>query len=90
MGGWIAAIIGGLIAGLIAKAIVPGKEPGGFIIAALIGIVGGVLGNFILSMVNLGQGDNPIWNLIVAIIGAVILLFIYHALTGNRRAGTTV
>ena len=53
--GLIGWIILGLIAGLIAKAIMPGKDPGGFIITALIGIVGSVIGGF-LGRTLLGYG----------------------------------
>lgn len=83
--GWIVL---GLIAGLIAKAIMPGKDPGGFIVTAIIGIVGAILGGFLASAifsidVNESFFSLPTW--ISAIVGALILLFIYRLVTGRSR-----
>ncbi len=82
--GWI---ILGLIAGLIAKAIMPGKDPGGIIVTIIIGIVGALLGGFLASAifgvsVNDGFFDLSTW--IAAIVGALILLFIYRLVTGRK------
>jgi len=82
--GWIVL---GLIAGLIAKAIMPGKDPGGFIVTAIIGIVGAILGGFLASAifsidVNESFFSLPTW--ISAIVGALILLFIYRLVTGRK------
>lgn len=89
--GWIIAIIGGLVAGIIAKAIVPGNEPGGFIMDAIIGIVGGIIGKLLMPVLGLPATAGALWNLIVAVIGAIILLVIYHAIvgSGHRTHGTT-
>ncbi|MEO6285718.1 MAG: GlsB/YeaQ/YmgE family stress response membrane protein [Dyadobacter sp.] len=77
--GIITWIIIGLIAGAIAKAIHPGKDPGGFIVTILIGIAGAVLGGWISSLLGYGTVDGfNIGSLFVAILGAVILLFIYR------------
>jgi uncharacterized membrane protein YeaQ/YmgE (transglycosylase-associated protein family) len=87
--GWI---ILGLLAGAIAKAILPGDDPGGIIITALIGIVGAVIGGFIAKA--LGFGD-PIdeffdWSTwIAAILGAIVLLAIYRAIVGRGARGRT-
>lgn len=85
--GIIAWIILGLIAGAIAKAIMPGNDPGGIIVTILIGIVGAVLGGFLASAIfdvqpNDGFFDLSTW--ISAIVGALILLFIYRAVAGRR------
>ena len=87
--GWI---ILGLIAGLIAKAIMPGKDPGGFIITALLGIVGSVVGGFIGRML-FGYGratsgsdtSEPgfLMSLVLAVVGAVVLLAAYRLITGR-------
>jgi uncharacterized membrane protein YeaQ/YmgE (transglycosylase-associated protein family) len=77
--GWIAWIIFGLIAGLIAKFLMPGRDPGGFIVTIIIGILGAVLGGFIGTQLGLGSVDG--FNMIsfaLAVLGAVILLFIYR------------
>jgi len=72
-------ILVGLIAGAIAKAIHPGKDPGGFIVTVLIGIAGAVVGGWISSMMGYGTVDGfNIGSLFIAILGAVILLFIYR------------
>ena len=49
--GWLGWILIGLIAGAIAKALMPGRDPGGFIVTALIGIVGAVIGGFLGNMI---------------------------------------
>lgn len=84
--GWIVL---GLIAGAIAKAILPGRQGGGWIITIVLGIVGALLGGFIGSAI-FGIGLEEFWSLqtwIVAILGAVLVLFIYGLVTrGSRRA----
>ena len=78
--GWI---VFGLIVGLIAKLLHPGRDPGGFIVTIGIGILGSLLGGFIGRAVGLyreGQGAG----IIMSIIGAVLLLVIYHAVVGRR------
>ena len=73
----------GLIVGALAKLIMPGKDPGGIIITILIGIAGAFLAGFIGRTVGwYGEGD-PV-GFIASVIGAVILLVIYKALTGRR------
>ena len=86
--GIIAFIILGLIAGAIAKALLPGDDPGGFIITALIGIAGALLGGFIASaLFNADPMDEffDISTWLTAIIGAIILLLIYRMVVGRRR-----
>ena len=84
--GWIVL---GLIAGAIAKAILPGRQGGGWIVTIILGIVGALLGGFIGSAI-FGIGLENFWSLqtwIVAILGAVLVLFIYGLVTrGSRRA----
>ena len=83
--GIISWIIIGLIAGALAKLIMPGDDPGGIIVTIIIGMVGSLLGGFLASLVGLG-GGGLIWSIIVAIIGAIILLAIYRAVVGRRTA----
>ena len=81
-------IIVGLIAGALAKLIMPGDDPGGIIVTIIIGIVGAVLGGFLLSLLGIGGGASTggfIYNIIAGIIGAVILLAIYRALAPRLR-----
>ncbi len=85
--GIIAFIILGLIAGWIAKAILPGDDPGGFIITAIIGIVGAILGGFLAgALFNADPMDEffDISTWLTAIVGALILLVIYRMVAGRR------
>jgi uncharacterized membrane protein YeaQ/YmgE (transglycosylase-associated protein family) len=78
-------IILGAIAGAIGKLIMPGDDPGGFIITILLGIAGAIVGGFIATALGLGAvtGFN-IWSIIIAILGAILLLFIYRLVMGRR------
>jgi uncharacterized membrane protein YeaQ/YmgE (transglycosylase-associated protein family) len=86
--GWI---IFGLIAGAIAKLLMPGRDPGGFIITMLLGIAGAVVGGFIGRALwgSTGVSDWSIGSFALAIAGAIILLAIYRIIVG-RRKGTVV
>jgi uncharacterized membrane protein YeaQ/YmgE (transglycosylase-associated protein family) len=79
-------VIVGLIAGALARAIMPGDDPGGILVTIIIGIVGAVIGGWLLSFLGLGGAATGawIWSIISGIIGAVILLAIYRALAGRR------
>jgi uncharacterized membrane protein YeaQ/YmgE (transglycosylase-associated protein family) len=83
----IGAIIGwiiiGLIAGALGKLIMPGDDPGGIIVTILLGIGGAVVGGFLACLIGLGGG--PLWTIVVATLGAIILLAIYRAIAGSRR-----
>ena len=80
--GIIAWIVFGLIAGAIAKAIMPGRDGGGFIATTLLGIVGAVVGGFVGSLFGLGRtGDFSIGSFLTAIVGAIIVLYVYHLVT---------
>jgi uncharacterized membrane protein YeaQ/YmgE (transglycosylase-associated protein family) len=87
----IGALILGLVAGFIGKAIMPGKDPGGFIATILLGLAGSVVG-FLIFTELLGIGDDQAFDLgglIGAIIGVVILLVIYRQVVA-RRGGSAV
>ena len=79
-------IIVGLIAGVLAKWAMPGDDPGGIIVTIIIGIVGAVLGGWLLSLLGIGAGAGSggwIFSIIAGVIGVVILLAIYR-LVVNR------
>ncbi len=66
--------------------IMPGDDPGGIFVTMLIGIAGALVGGFITrNLLGMGSGGF-IWTIIVATLGAVLLLAIYRALVGGRRA----
>jgi uncharacterized membrane protein YeaQ/YmgE (transglycosylase-associated protein family) len=78
--GILSWIIMGLIVGVVAKFVMPGKDPGGMIVTIILGIAGAFVGGFISS--NLGFGSVSGFNvrsLLIAVLGAVLLLVIYRA-----------
>ena len=79
--GWIVI---GLVAGVIGKWIMPGRDPGGFVVTILIGIAGAVLAGFVgrhLGYYQAGQGAG--W--IAATLGAVVLLVVYRLFIRSRQ-----
>ena len=86
--GWI---ILGLLAGIIAKAILPGDDPGGVIITALIGIAGAFIGGLITKALGFGDPIDEFFDFstwLGAIIGSIVLLLIYRAVAGRGRSRT--
>jgi uncharacterized membrane protein YeaQ/YmgE (transglycosylase-associated protein family) len=80
--GWL---ILGLIAGFIASKIV-NKTGEGLMLDVVLGVVGAIVGGFLFSFF----GASPvtglnIYSMVVAVIGAIVVLFVYHAVTGRRR-----
>ena len=78
------AIVIGFLVGLVAKFLMPGRDPGGFIVTALLGIVGALVATFLgqaLGLYAAGQAAG----FIASVIGAMIVLFIYHMIRGRRR-----
>ncbi len=77
--GILSWIVIGLIAGVIAKFLMPGKDPGGFIITILIGIAGGVIGGFIGSLLGFGGVTGlDFKSILLAIAGSFLLLLIFR------------
>src|SRR5688500_3095365 len=81
--GWI---IVGAIAGGLASLIVPGRTPGGIIGAILVGMLGGVLGGWLMGLFVLAGPASFIGSAIVAVIGAVIIIFAIRAMSGRISA----
>ena len=79
MFGVIGWIIFGLVVGVIAKLMMPGRDPGGFIVTILLGIAGAVVGGFLGRMLGLYQPGEPA-GFIMATLGAILLLFLYRKL----------
>jgi uncharacterized membrane protein YeaQ/YmgE (transglycosylase-associated protein family) len=79
--GWI---VFGLIVGVIAKLLMPGKDPGGFIVTTLLGIVGAVLGGYGGRALGL-YGPTDSAGIFMSIFGAIVVLFIYRMAVGGRR-----
>jgi uncharacterized membrane protein YeaQ/YmgE (transglycosylase-associated protein family) len=77
--GWI---VFGLVVGLVAKFLMPGRDPGGFVITALIGMVGAVVGGFVGRLIGLYKDGDPV-GFVMAVIGSVILLAAYRFTVGR-------
>ena len=76
-------ILFGLVVGIIAKLLMPGRDPGGFIITILIGIAGALLGGFIgRAMGFYDTNESAGW--IISILGAIILLAVYRMMVRRR------
>ena len=84
--GFIVWIVFGLIAGFIASKIV-NKQGEGFVFDLILGVIGAVVGGFLFQTFGFAPvtGFN-FYSLIVAIIGAMVVLFLYHAVVGRRTA----
>jgi uncharacterized membrane protein YeaQ/YmgE (transglycosylase-associated protein family) len=82
--GWIVL---GLIAGFIAGKIV-NKSGSGILLDIILGIVGAIVGGFLFSLIGVaGITGFNIWSMLVAIVGAVVVLVLYHAISGRGRVG---
>jgi uncharacterized membrane protein YeaQ/YmgE (transglycosylase-associated protein family) len=78
--GWI---LFGLVVGIVARFLMPGRDPGGFVITIVLGIVGALLGGWLGRSVGwYGEGD-PV-GFLMAVLGAIILLALYRMFAGRR------
>lgn len=83
--GLLAFLFVGLIAGLLAKSVVPGEGPGGILGDIIIGVIGAFIGGWVFNAFgHSGTTGFNLWSILVAFVGAVILLFVLRALTGRR------
>ena len=81
--GILSWILFGLVVGVIAKLLMPGRDPGGFIVTILLGIAGALLGGFIgRAMGFYGESQGAGW--IMSILGAIVLLVLYRMVAGRR------
>ena len=85
MAGILGWIFFGLIVGVIGKFLMPGKDPGGFIVTILLGIAGSLLGGFIGQLLGLSSGEPA--GFVGSVIGAILLLIIYRMVMQNRTSG---
>ncbi len=81
--GWI---LFGLIVGVVAKLLMPGRDPGGMIVTILLGIGGALVGGFIGRVLGWYGESDPV-GFIMAVIGAILVLFAYRKISGPSRAG---
>jgi uncharacterized membrane protein YeaQ/YmgE (transglycosylase-associated protein family) len=78
--GWI---VFGLIVGIVAKLLMPGRDPGGFIITMLLGIAGAVTGGYIGRALG-WYGPNQAAGFFMSLVGAILLLALYRMIVGRR------
>jgi len=81
---FLSLILFGLVVGVIAKLLMPGRDPGGFIITILLGILGAVLGGYVGRVMGF-YGPNEGAGFFMALLGSILLLAIYR-MTLSRRA----
>ena len=83
----IGFILFGLVVGLIARALMPGRQPMGFILTAILGMAGSFIGSYIGGLIH-GQGDvvetSDPYNWIGAILGSLLLLFLYGIFASRK------
>ena len=82
------AIVIGFIVGLIAKFLMPGRDPGGFIVTTLLGIVGAVVASWLGQALGI-YPEGQAAGFIASVIGAIIVLFVYNLITRNRHRTLT-
>jgi len=82
---WLWVILMGLVIGAVAKLLMPGKDPGGFIITILLGIAGSLVATWLGRVIGLYQEEQSA-GFIMSVVGAVLLLAIYRAVAKRRPA----
>ena len=81
--GILSWILFGLVVGVIAKLLMPGRDPGGFIVTILLGIAGALIGGFVgRAMGFYGENESAGW--IMSILGAIVLLAVYRMMVRPR------
>jgi uncharacterized membrane protein YeaQ/YmgE (transglycosylase-associated protein family) len=83
----IGTIIIGLLAGIVAKLLMPGRDPGGFIVTTLLGIAGAFVATYLGQAIGWYRADEGA-GFIGAIVGAIVILAIYHMIA--RRRGDSI
>jgi len=78
--GWI---FFGLIVGVVGKLVMPGRDPGGFVVTILLGIAGALLGGFLGRALGMYREDEPA-GFIMAVLGSIVLLAIYRVTFARR------
>jgi uncharacterized membrane protein YeaQ/YmgE (transglycosylase-associated protein family) len=79
----IAFLLFGLVVGALARLIVPGREPGGWVVSMLLGVAGAFLGGFIGRAFGIYREDQSA-GFVMSLVGAVVLVGLYHAVTRRR------
>jgi uncharacterized membrane protein YeaQ/YmgE (transglycosylase-associated protein family) len=86
--GIIGTVVVGAIAGGLGKLVMPGKDPGGFIVTILLGIGGAFVASLVFPLLGMSSDGALIWDIITGTVGAVILLGLYRLFLKMRGGGT--
>jgi uncharacterized membrane protein YeaQ/YmgE (transglycosylase-associated protein family) len=78
--GWI---LFGLVVGIVGKLLMPGRDPGGFILTILLGIAGALLGGFLGQSLGFYREGEPA-GFLMAVLGSIVLLLLYRLFLGRR------
>jgi uncharacterized membrane protein YeaQ/YmgE (transglycosylase-associated protein family) len=76
-------LVFGLIVGALARVIVPGKEPGGWVVSMVLGVVGSFLGGFLGRALSIYREGEPA-GFVMSLLGAIVLVVAYHAIARRR------
>jgi len=82
---FLGLILFGLVVGIIARLLMPGRDPGGFIVTILLGIAGAVIGGYLGRLLGF-YGPNEGAAFFMALLGAILLLAVYRMVTAGSRA----
>src|SRR6267143_1910945 len=83
----ITALVGlpfGVVVGIVAKFLMPGRDPGGFILTVLLGIAGALIGGYLGRAIGLYREGDPV-GFIMAVVGSIALLLLYRVIAGRPR-----
>ena len=81
--GFLGYLVGGAVIGILARLLKPGADPMGWILTILIGVAGAFIGGWLSTQLAI---ENRLLQWAVAILAAIVLLFVYEMLRGRRRA----
>lgn len=79
--GWI---LFGLVVGIVGKLLMPGRDPGGFILTILLGVAGALLGGFVGQALGFYREGEPA-GFLMAVLGSILLLLLYRMFVGRRE-----
>ena len=75
-----------LVVGVVAKLVMPGPDPGGMVVTILLGIGGALVGGFLGRMLGWYGEADPV-GFLMAVMGAILVLFVFRKLSGPPRVG---
>ena len=77
-------LIFGLVVGALARVIVPGREPGGWLVSLALGVAGAFLGGFIGRALGFYDTDVTTGGFVMSLLGAIVLVAVYHGIARRR------